>query len=395
MGKKSLCLVISCALLAYFVYTPLPDNIEQPWRLRMTWAAMRVHVHLSGLLEILGFPPLVFLYLLEVPPTSDANVTVTDTLFNKVPVRVFEPKQKSSTMRRAVFYIHGGGWTTGDATCISYDRLGRQMADKLDAMVISTNYRLSPQYHFPTQLEDVYEALRWFLRKKVLAEYDVDPTRICIAGDSAGGNLAAAATQQILDDPEVKIKVKIQSLIYPALQALDMNLPSYRENAHMPILRKLDMVMFWSTYFTSDKALEEAMLANQHTPVESSHLFQFVNWSTLLLERFQKGHLYTNPIHGHSDLATKYPGLLDVRASPLLADDSRLQGLPLTHVLTCQYDVLRDDGLMYASRLRAAGVQVAHEHVEDGFHGILSLSRDFRAGQREFRKYLRWLEENL
>ncbi|XP_072474812.1 arylacetamide deacetylase-like [Notamacropus eugenii] len=395
MGKKSLYLVISCVLLASFVYAPLPDNIEQPWKLMMTWATMRVQIHLLRLLDTLGVPSSVLLYLYEVPPTSDANVIVTDTLFNKVPVRVFEPKQKLSTMRRAVFYIHGGGWTLGDAAWYPYDDLGRQMADKLDAVVISTNYRLSPQYHFPTQFEDVYDALRWFLRKNVLAEYGVDPTRICIAGDSAGGNLAAAATQQLLDDPEVQIKVKIQSLIYPALQALDMDLPSYRENAHMPILRKTEMVVFWSTYFTSDKALEEAMLANQHTPVESSHLFQFVNWSTLLPERFKKGHLYTNPIHGPSDLATKYPGFLDVRASPLLADDSKLQGLPLTHILTCQYDVLRDDGLMYASRLRAAGVQVAHEHVEDWFHGVLSFARYFRASHRELRKYLKWLEENL
>ncbi|XP_072474817.1 arylacetamide deacetylase-like [Notamacropus eugenii] len=395
MGKKSLCLVISCALLAYFVYTPLPDNIEQPWKLMMTWAAMRVHIHLSAFLDILGFPRFVLFRLLEVPPTSDAKVTVTDTLFNKVPVRVFEPKPKSSTMRRAVFYIHGGGGAMGNATWIPYDYLGRQMVDKLDAVVISTNYRLSPQYHFPTQFEDVYDSLRWFLRKKVLAEYGVDPTRICIAGDSAGGNLAAAVTQQLLDDPEVKIKVKIQSLIYPALQALDMNLPSCQENAHMPILRRYELVEFWSSYFTSDKALKEAMLANQHTPVESSHLFQFVNWSTLLPQRFQKGHLYTNPIHGPSDLAKKYPGFLDVRASPLLASDSKLQGLPLTHILTCQYDVLRDDGLMYASRLRAAGVQVVHEHVEDWFHGILIFSRDFRVGQRELIKYLRWLEENL
>ncbi|XP_020844614.1 arylacetamide deacetylase-like isoform X2 [Phascolarctos cinereus] len=395
MGKKSLCLLISCALLSYFVYTPLPDNIEQPWKLMITWAVIRCGASLSGILEILGFPPYAVGYFFQVPPTSDANVTVTDTLFNKVPVRVFEPKQKSSTMRRAVFYIHGGGWTAGDARWITYDDLARQMVNKLDAVVISTNYRLSPQYHFPTQFEDVYDALRWFLRKKVLEEYGVDPARICVAGDSAGGNLAAGTTQKLLDDPEVKIKVKIQSLIYPALQTLDMDLPSYRENAYIPILLKYDMVLFWSLYFTSDKVLREAMLANQHTPVESNHLFKFVNWSTLLPERFQKGHLYTSPMHGPADLAKKFPGFLDVRASSLLADDSKLQGLPLTHILTCQYDVLRDDGLMYVSRLRAAGVQVVHEHVEDGFHGILSFSMSFKAGQRELNKYLKWLEENL
>ncbi|XP_043850463.1 arylacetamide deacetylase-like [Dromiciops gliroides] len=398
MGKKSLCLLISFALLAYFVYIPLPDNIEEPWKLMITNAFLRANIHLSALLEMLGFRPLVVLSILKVPPTSNEKATVTDTLFNNVPVRVFVPKQKPSTTRRAVFYIHGGGWAIGDATWKLYDELARQMMDKLDAVIVSTNYRLSPEYHFPTQFEDVYDALRWFLRKKVLAEYGVDPSRICVAGDSAGGNLAAAVTQKLLDDPEVKTKVKIQSLIYPALQTLDMDLPSHRENAHMVFLTKHDMVRYWSTYFTLDKALKEAMLVNQHTPVESSHLFKFVNWSTLLPERFKKGHVYANPTHGHSDLAKKYPGFLDVRASPLLADDSKLQHLPLTHILTCQHDVLRDDGIMYASRLRAAGVQVVHEHVENGFHGILTMTSElmkFKVGLRALNKYLKWLEENL
>ncbi|XP_044523618.1 arylacetamide deacetylase-like [Gracilinanus agilis] len=398
MGRKSLCLLISCVLLAYYLYIPLPDKIEVSWKLMLTSVFFRIEMQLEPLLEMLGFKPFLLMDVLEVPPTSDENVTVTDTLFNNVPVRVFVPKQKSSTLRRAVFYIHGGGWAIGSAAWIIYDDLGRQMVEKLDAVVVSTNYRLAPQYHFPTQFEDVYDTLKWFLRKKVLAEYGVDPARICVAGDSAGGNLAAAVNQKILNDPEVKIKIKIQSLIYPALQALDMDLPSYRENAHLPFLPKYLMVMFWSMYFTSDKALEEAMLTNQHNSVESSHLFKFVNWSTLLPERFKKGHVYTHPIHERSDLAKKFSGFLDVRASPLLAEDSMLKGLPLTHILTCQYDVLRDDGLMYLSRLKAAGVQVVHEHVENGFHGFLSFGSpliDLKVSRRVVNKYLKWLKENL
>uniref|UniRef100_A0A5F8H509 Arylacetamide deacetylase n=1 Tax=Monodelphis domestica TaxID=13616 RepID=A0A5F8H509_MONDO len=398
MWKKSLCLLIPCVLIAYYCYAPIPHEIEQHWELMMIWSFMRIQMHIAPLLEMLGFGPFPLLEILVVPPISDENVTVTDNLFNNVSVRVFVPKQKSSTPRRAVFYIHGGGWVTGSAAWGPYDELGRWMVERLDAVVVSTDYRLLPKYHFPTQFEDVYDVLRWFLRKKVLAEYGVDPTRICIAGDSAGGNLVAAVNQKLLNDPEIKIKVKIQSLIYPVLQALDMDLPSYRENSHMVIVKKQQMAEFWSRYFTSDKALLEAMVANQHTPVESSHLFKFVNWSTLLPERFKKGHVYTTPIHGPSELAKKYPGFLDVQASPLLADDSTLRRLPLTHILTCQYDVLRDDGLMYLSRLRAADVRVVHEHVEDGFHGILSFGSsllNFRAGKREVNKYLKWLKENL
>ncbi|VFV19187.1 arylacetamide deacetylase [Lynx pardinus] len=183
----------------------------------------------------------------------------------------------------------------------------------------------------------------------VLDKYGVGPERIGISGDSAGGNLAAAVTQQLIDDSDVKIKLKTQSLIYPALQTLDMDLPSYWENSHFPPLPKSLMVRFWSEYFTTDKSLAKAVLFKQHVPVESSHLFKFINWSSLLPEKFKKGHFYNSPTYGSSELAKKYPGFLDVRASPLLADDNKLRSLPLTYVITCQYDVLRDGGIMYVT----------------------------------------------
>ncbi|XP_013374070.1 PREDICTED: arylacetamide deacetylase [Chinchilla lanigera] len=255
-------------------------------------------------------------------------------------------------------------------------------------------YRLTPKYHFPVQFEDVYNDLRWFLSKNVLEKYGVSPERVCVSGNSAGGNLAAAATQQLFDDPDIKIKPKIQAFIYNALQSLDLDSPSYRENSHMAVLSKSLMVRFWSEYFTTDRALEKAMLSNQHVPAESSHLFKFVNWSSLLPERCRKGHVHTNPTYGSSELFQKYPGFLDVRAAPLLADDNRLRGLPLTYVLTCQYDVLRDDGLMYVTRLQNAGVQVTHNHVEDRFHGALSLL-DLKIYQRLIDQYINWLKENL
>uniref|UniRef100_A0A8C2UN08 Arylacetamide deacetylase-like n=1 Tax=Chinchilla lanigera TaxID=34839 RepID=A0A8C2UN08_CHILA len=399
MGRKLLYLLIVGLFVSYYIYTPLPDNIEEPWKLTLISTSMKAFLHLASFAEFLGLRHFADLMMLtvaieEVPPTSDENVTVTETKFDNVPVRVYVPKRKLDAQRRAVFFIHGGGWCSGSAALPNYDLLSRWTAERLDAVVISTNYRLAPKYHFPIQFEDVYNALRWFLRKTVLENYGVDPERICVSGDSAGGNLAAAVTQQQLHDPDVKIKLKMQSLIYPALQALDLDSPSYREYSHMPALSKSRLVRLMSEYITTDRSLEKAMLSNQYVPEESSHLLKFVNWSTLLPERFRKGHVYKNPIYGSSELLQKYPGFLDVRAAPLLADDSRLRGLPLTYVLTCQYDVLRDDGLMYVTRLRNAGVQVTHNHVEDGFHGAFALLK-FKIGYRLIDEYINWLKENL
>ncbi|XP_062934528.1 arylacetamide deacetylase [Cynocephalus volans] len=399
MGRKSLYLLIVGVLVAYYIYTPLPDNFEEPWRMMWLHTYLKTSVHLATFIELLGLNHfmdslMITMRFNEVPPTSDENVTVTETKFNNIPVRIYMPQRKSEALRRGVFYIHGGGWCLGSAALHNYDLLSRWTADRLDAVVISTNYRLAPKYHFPIQFEDVYNALKWFLHKKVLAKYGVNPERIGVSGDSAGGNLAAAVTQQLLNDPDVKVKLKIQSLIYPALQTLDVDSPSYRENSHFPVLSKSLMVRFWSEYFTTDRSLEKAMLSNQHVPVESSHLFQFVNWSSLLPEKFKKGHIYKNPTHGSSELAKKYPGFLDVRAAPLLADDKKLRGLPLTYVITCQYDVLRDDGLMYVTRLRNAGVQVTHNHIEGAFHGTLSFP-EFKISYRMKNQYINWLRENL
>uniref|UniRef100_A0A452IIM2 Alpha/beta hydrolase fold-3 domain-containing protein n=1 Tax=Gopherus agassizii TaxID=38772 RepID=A0A452IIM2_9SAUR len=224
-------------------------------------------------------------------PISDENVTVTDTKFNNVPARLYMPRKQSSGLKRAVIYIHGGGWLTYFISAMEpYDLLSRWTANKLNAVVVSVEYRLAPMYHFPVQFEDVYTVVKFFLQNSVLVQYGVDPNRICISGDSAGGNLAAAVAQQLLDDLEVKVKLKIQALLYPALQTLDLDLPSYKDNENKPILPKSLMVRFWSEYFTTDVSLQEAMASNKHVPAESSHLFRFVNWSNLLPEKFKKDH---------------------------------------------------------------------------------------------------------
>ncbi|XP_006901609.1 PREDICTED: arylacetamide deacetylase [Elephantulus edwardii] len=399
MGRKTGVLLIVGVFLAYYIYTPLPDNIEEPWRLMFFNTLLKSMTHLATFAEVLGISNLfdtmkLFSPFDEVPPTSDENVTVTETTFNNVPVRVYVPRRKSETLRRALFYIHGGGWCLGSAAMVNYDNLSRLTAHRLDAVVISTNYRLAPKYNFPIPFEDVYNSLKWFLQQDILEKYGVHPERIGVSGDSAGGNLAAAVTQQLLHDPNIKIKLKVQALIYPALQTLDMDLPSYRENAFSFFLPKWIMVRFWSEYITTDRSLEKAMLSKQHVPVEASHLFNFVNWSSLLPEKFKKSHFYNSPTAGPSQLAKKYPGFLDVRAAPLLADDSKLRGLPPTYVLTCQYDVLRDDGVMYVTRLKNAGVQVTHNHADDGFHGALYLP-NFKIGERLKNHYINWLSENL
>ncbi|NXY45270.1 AAAD deacetylase, partial [Ceuthmochares aereus] len=403
MGSKLLCLFFVSALLAYYIYIPLPEDFSEPWKVMLISASMKTFGHLAGAAELLGLMHYMEAFNLFacmdcVAPTSDENVTVTDTEFNSVAVRLYLPRKVSDGLRRAVIYFHGGGWCLGDAAEKSYDLLTRWTSGRLNAVVVSVNYRLAPKYRFPIPFEDVYSVTKFLLQSNVLSQYGVDPDRVCVAGDSAGGNLAAAVAQQLLQDSEVKTKLKAQALIYPALQTLDLNSPSFQDNANKPLLSTWLMVRFLSEYFTSDPSLREAMASNRHVPVEASHLLQFVNWSNLLPEELKKDHVYTTPTYGSSELAQKYPGFLDVRAAPLLASDAQLQELPLTYILTCEHDVLRDDGFMYAARLRAAGVPVTHDHAKDTFHGAMSFispPADLAVGHRLFNRYIEWLNENL
>ncbi|NWU57932.1 AAAD deacetylase, partial [Dromas ardeola] len=403
MGAKLLCLFLASALIAYYIYTPIPEDVEEPWKVMLITASFRAMGHLAEVADRLGLmhymDALMVLTAAEyVAPTSDENITVTDTEFSNVAVRLYLPRRASDGLRRAVIYFHGGGWCVGNAGMKSYDQLTRWTSNILNAVVVSVNYRLAPKYHFPVQFEDVYSVTKFFLQSSVLSQYGVDPDRICVAGDSAGGNLAAAVAQQLLEDSEVKTKLKVQALVYPALQTLDLNLPSYQENEYKPILPRLLMVKFWSEYFTSDSSLREAMASNRHVPVESSHLFRFVNWSNLLPEELKKDHVYTSPTYGSSELAQKYPGFLDTRAAPLLASDAQLRGLPLTYILTCEHDVLRDDGVMYAERLRAVGVPVTHDHAKGAFHGAMmfvSSPAELAVGHRLLNRYIEWLNDNL
>ncbi|XP_010003040.1 PREDICTED: arylacetamide deacetylase [Chaetura pelagica] len=324
MGAKLLCLCLASALLAYYLYSPLPEDIDEPWKVMLLDAALRTAGHLAEVVDKLGLMDYMeFLMLLHsadyVPPTSDENVTVRDTELSNVPVRLYLPRKPSDGLRRAVLYFHGGGWCVGHAGLQSYDQMSRWTSNRLNAVVVSVNYRLAPQHRFPTQFEDVYAVTKFFLQRSVLAQYGVDPDRVCVAGDSAGGNLAAAVAQQLLEDPEVETNLKAQALIYPALQTLDLNSPSYQDNANKPVLSRHLMVRFWSEYFTGDPSLREAMGANRHVPPGSSHLFQLVNWSALLPAELWGHHVYRAPVPGSSELGQRFPGFLDVRAAPLSA----------------------------------------------------------------------------
>ncbi|XP_043926164.1 neutral cholesterol ester hydrolase 1 isoform X1 [Protopterus annectens] len=402
-------LSVVTALTAYYVYVPLPSTVSEPWKLMLLDAALRIAQDVSNIAHWMGlghyqtFLNLAANFLEELGPESTETVKVEDTAFDGVQVRVFEAGKNTNDaeLKRGVIYIHGGGWALGSARIRSYDYICKKIADVLNAVVVSVEYRLVPEVYFPEQIHDVLQVAKHFLLLEVLAKYSVDPHRVAISGDSAGGNLAAAVSQQLAQDRSVTTRLKLQALIYPALQALDFNTPSYQQNMDIPILYRSVMARFWLEYLKGDTSFVKPLLVNNHTSFdlhEAAAVRAILNWTSLLPPSFKKGYKPVIQTLGDPRVIQEVPALLDVRAAPLIADNEVLQLLPKTYILTCEHDVLRDDGIMYAKRLEEAGIEVTHDHYEDGFHGCMIFGTwptYFSVGIRTMNNYINWLSQNL
>uniref|UniRef100_A0A669D8G3 Neutral cholesterol ester hydrolase 1a n=1 Tax=Oreochromis niloticus TaxID=8128 RepID=A0A669D8G3_ORENI len=190
MRLLSLLLTVSLTLaLAYYIYIPLPDAIQQPWKLMMLNAYLRTSQSFTKNLDLfcyfVRFKTVISIYAGAVP-----GVKVSDITFAGIPVRVYEPPAGGEGhLRRGLMYFHGGGWG-------SYDITNRMVSDELNTVVVSVEYRLYPDAHFPVPYLDCLAAAKHFLSPEVLAKYSIDPDRVAVAGDSAGGNLAAAVITQ-------------------------------------------------------------------------------------------------------------------------------------------------------------------------------------------------------
>ena len=228
-------------------------------------------------------------------------------------VREYRPAVAAPAGRAlpALVYLHGGGWTIGDVD--THDVLCRSLCVEAGCVVLSVDYRLAPEHPFPAAFDDTLLAFRWAAGRA--AELGIDATRMAIGGDSAGGNLAAAACLALLGDA---VRPAFQLLIYPATDQRAIA-PSHSSNAQGYLLTSDSIQWFRGHYLPSA-----------------------ADWT-------------------------------DWRASPLLARSHA--GLPAALVLTAGFDPLRDEGLQYADALSAAGVHAEYVCFERQIHGFLTMGR--------------------
>ncbi|XP_074646606.1 arylacetamide deacetylase-like [Tubulanus polymorphus] len=313
-------------------------------------------------------------------PPRDKNVIVTNRVFDGVTVRMYDPPGGDAN-RPVVIYIHGGGWVL--LTPAHYDPQMFRLVKELGALVVSIDYRLKK---FPIPFEDCRRAATFFLRN--IHKFNVNPDKIAIAGDSAGGNLAAAIAQH-LAQLNLPHKPKLQALIYPALQAFDLDSPSYQENLGI-LLTRDSMIKFYLAHAGVSMKHVTAAGSNRHisTAVKTSSKYAKYVSRSLLPARFNTNKIPFK-VEGEDKNAVDELEkiVLDARFSPLLADN--LKGLPKTLMVTCEYDPLRDDGFMYVARLQDAGVSVKHVHLTDLIHGGIFYDPQI------FQQVIAFLKQNL
>ncbi|XP_035245411.1 arylacetamide deacetylase-like 4 [Anguilla anguilla] len=296
---------------------------------------------------------------------------IRDLTFGEVPVRVYQPTAPSSGGRRGLLYFHGGGWVTGSIDIA--DEVCRYIAKESETTVVSVGYRLAPEHRYPAALDDCEVATHHFL-SVAEAEFGVDPRRVAVGGDSTGGNLAAALCQRLAKKTDGHLSSPCaQVLIYPILQMADFSLPSYQQNHAVPILFRGRAAFYYLQYLNGDVSVCQDVLEGSH--VHQDCRLQYGKWlSPELLppEFLARGYRPVEPPPYDGEVYHVVRGGLDPEVSPLLGEDEVVRRTPPAFVLTCEYDVLRDDGLLYRKRLEDLGVGVAWHHVPDGFHGIVS-----------------------
>lgn len=192
-----------------------------------------------------------------------------------------------------------------------------------------------------------------------------------MTGESAGGNLATAVSLKLRDD-KFQPAIKMQVVIYPCVQALDLQLPSYIKYQHGPFRTKSDMAFFIGSYLEGSDERMAVFVNNDHvSPAVKKMKTPYVDVTQLpskYLADYEKPSVET----GNETIWNELKGkLLNPYFSPLVA--KRLDGLPLTYMFTAEHDVLRDEGLLYVSRLKRSGVKVEHVHSDISIHASLTI----------------------
>ncbi len=239
------------------------------------------------------------------PPVAQIGDVTVDHDGHAVPARFYHPAP--GEIRPILVFVHGGGWAFNDIDV--FDRLCAEIANEADCVVVSVDYRRSPEHRYPTARDDARAALEWAAANA--AAIGGDPVRIALGGDSAGGAIAAGLTKLVRDEGGPVLSALL--LLYPITDYMEPRRPSYDERGPGFVVNQEFMSWIWDAYLPDEWVRDDP---------------------------------YLFPIQGE------------------------LSGLPPTVICVAEYDVLRDEGRAFAGRLEQAGVAVDLIDADDQMHGF-------------------------
>jgi acetyl esterase/lipase len=242
---------------------------------------------------------------------SGCPVTIERHAVGDFSVEIIRPSGYTSPLP-VILYLHGGGWVLGDAH--THARMARDIVAQSQAAMVFVEYGRAPEFPFPLPLEHCYQAFEWVVLEG--PSLDLDPSRIAVAGDSAGGNLAAALA--LLAKQRKKQGIRLQALLYPVTDC-DFETPSYEIFSTGLNLDRETMQWFWDRYAPDEKARMDPLASPLRTPLEALH------------------------------------------------------DLPPALVITAECDVLRDEAEAYALKLAEAGVCVTSVRFGGTLHGFMMI----------------------
>ncbi|GAB5457938.1 MAG: hypothetical protein Hens3KO_09680 [Henriciella sp.] len=250
----------------------------------------------------------------DLPDLAEISNLVVDGEAGPLPARLYVPLAAGVSPAPAILFFHGGGFVLGDLD--THDVVCRRLAASSRCRVLSIGYHLAPENRFPQAHLDAASAWKWAVDRGSILGFD--PDRIAVAGDSAGGNLAAFIAQE-------------------------MN----RTNGHPPAFQLL--------------------------------LYPLVQFADIRAKRmtFQEGSFFISPNlfdYFRDSYIERETDRMDPRVSPLFADDDDFAGLPPVHMVLCGWDPLKDEGKAYAAKLRAHGVPVTIKEHPGMVHGFMNMT---------------------
>uniref|UniRef100_A0A8R1DQ44 Alpha/beta hydrolase fold-3 domain-containing protein n=1 Tax=Caenorhabditis japonica TaxID=281687 RepID=A0A8R1DQ44_CAEJA len=355
----------------YLLHIPLPHDISDRSKLAVAEFLLRLsNEYLGDLFEnvfgaeirnkvtrfIMGIGFLI-------PMKPPKGIIRTRTRIQKVSCITYDIDKKKSD--GLIVFIHGGGWCVGESRY--YDGIIYQLVEKIGCCAVSIDYRLAPEHPFPAGLDDCSAVVNE-LYNNGCPQLQFNNKKILIAGDSAGGNLAAVVCQRFQKDQ--KNVLMGQVLIYPVIHVFNFQSESYQDYwkkyAGTALLNPKHMARWILLYLGLDASKEniKKVMNSQHVTPEFAEEKQNSRWLYRIKEKKPEKKV-------DYELAEKFIKIgANPDVSPLFGNT---EGLPPALVLTAGYDVLKDEGIQYAEKLKSSGVRTTWRHFPRAFHGLFNM----------------------